>query len=154
MRPADKQSGAASVAPSTGDWQAIRQALLREALSGKEKMFIRNIDPIGEAIDNLSEKSVGWLVPELIPLPGVTLLYASLSFRAALPGWLLRWLLGPIVRRIVAQDARVLRLRTRNVERFGERALVSTEIDLLGPEVARLLSRGRASDDGPSAPVR
>ena len=71
-------------------------------------------------------------------------LFAAVSFRLPLPGWLVAAALSPLAGRILAQDARMLRLQAETVARFGGERFVSTEADLLGPQIARLLRRARA----------
>lgn len=69
-----------------------------------------------------------------------TLLYAVVSFRLRrVPGWLIKPLLEPVGRAIFAQDAKILKLQTDNVRRFGGEQFVSTEIDVLGPHIWRLM---------------
>ena len=67
-----------------------------------------------------------------------------ISFRLPLPGPLVRALVSPVARRIMAQDARILRLQTETVRRFGEERYVSTALDLLGPHIWRLLKEAEA----------
>ncbi|MEM1414500.1 MAG: aromatic ring-hydroxylating dioxygenase subunit alpha [Myxococcota bacterium] len=58
-------------------------------------------------------------------------------------------LLKPLALRILKQDADMLREQTRNVLRFGGERFTSTEIDVLGPHILRLLrqaERGRAAE--------
>ena len=73
-----------------------------------------------------------------------TRIHSVISFRLPLPGLLVRALVSPVARRIMAQDARILRLQTETVRRFGEERYVSTPIDLLGPHVWRLLKEAEA----------
>src|SRR5438552_1790568 len=73
-----------------------------------------------------------------------TLLHSVISFRLPLPGPLVRALVSPVARRIMAQDARILRLQTETVRRFGEERYVSTALDLLGPHIWRLLKEAEA----------
>src|SRR5262249_20480187 len=67
-----------------------------------------------------------------------TRIHSVISFRLPLPGVLVRALVAPVARWIMAQDARILRLQTETVRRFGEERYVSTPIDLLGPHMGRL----------------
>jgi phenylpropionate dioxygenase-like ring-hydroxylating dioxygenase large terminal subunit len=74
-----------------------------------------------------------------------TRLFAVVTFRLPIPGWLVRPVVTPVARRILAQDARMLALQSANVARFGGERFASTELDVLGPQIARLLrqaSRG------------
>ena len=80
-----------------------------------------------------------------------TRLYAVASFRLRFPGWLVRPILTPIALRIFRQDAEVLREQARNIQRFGGEKFASTEIDVLGPHILRLLKdaeRGDTAQDG------
>jgi phenylpropionate dioxygenase-like ring-hydroxylating dioxygenase large terminal subunit len=74
-----------------------------------------------------------------------TRLYAVVAARTRVPGWLLKPVVLPIALRIFGQDARILRLQSATVRHFGEEAYASTEIDLLGHHIARLL---RQAADG------
>ncbi len=69
----------------------------------------------------------------------VTRIFAVISFRLRLPGWLVRPLLTPIAMKIFRQDAEILRQQTLNVRRFGGERFASTEVDVLGPHILRLL---------------
>lgn len=81
-----------------------------------------------------------------------TVLYAVVSFRLGpIPGWIAKPFLEPIGRAIFAQDRRILRLQTESIHRFGGEQFISTEIDLLGPHIWRLMKaaeRGDAAPDG------
>ncbi len=69
-----------------------------------------------------------------------TRLFSVVTFRLPLPGWLVRPVLAPIGARILAQDARMLALQSENVRRFGGERFASTELDVLGPQIGRLLA--------------
>ncbi len=78
-----------------------------------------------------------------------THLWAVLSFRVPIPSWLVRLVLTPVGLRIFRQDAEMLAAQTENIRRFGGEQFASTEIDVLGPQVLRLLkqkSRGEAGE--------
>lgn len=79
-----------------------------------------------------------------------TRLFALISFRAPVPGWLVTPFLALLGRRIFAQDARMLRSQTENIRRFGGEHFTTTEVDILGPHVYRLL---RQAEQGERAPV-
>jgi len=70
------------------------------------------------------------------------------SFRLPLPSMLVRAALSPIVKRIFRQDAWILRLQSEAVRRAGGESYVSTEVDVLGPHIWRLL---RDAADGRAA---
>ncbi len=75
-------------------------------------------------------------------------LFALVQFRTRFPGFLVKLVLEPIAKRIFAQDARMLALQTDLIQRFGGEQFESTELDLLGPHIYRLMkdaAEGRAS---------
>ncbi len=79
---------------------------------------------------------------------------AIVHFRLRLPHWLVAPLLGPIAMRIFRQDATILQAQTATVTRFGGEAYISTEIDILGAQIRRLIERaaaGRPADEQPHA---
>ena len=79
-----------------------------------------------------------------------TQLYAVVSFKLPVPGWPLVPLLKPLAMRIFGQDAVVLKRQTDNIQCFGGEHYVSTEVDVLGPSILRLL---RAAERGNIEPV-
>ena len=82
----------------------------------------------------------------------VTRFSALLTYRLPLPGFLLRALFEPVARRILGQDAHVLARQTDTVRRFGGERYASTSVDVLGPEIWRLLKRA-ADGEPPDASV-
>jgi phenylpropionate dioxygenase-like ring-hydroxylating dioxygenase large terminal subunit len=81
-----------------------------------------------------------------------TALHAVVTFRLPVPGFLVRPIVAPVAALIFRQDARMLSLQTANVERFGGERFATTEIDVLGPQILRLLreaERGAGRGDGP-----
>jgi phenylpropionate dioxygenase-like ring-hydroxylating dioxygenase large terminal subunit len=83
-----------------------------------------------------------------------TILYAVVSIRTRVPGWLIRPLVQPFALKIFDQDAKVLSKQTATMQRFGEVQYVSTEVDLLGPHILRLLQRAASEQPAPSAPYQ
>lgn len=75
-----------------------------------------------------------------------TRLYAVISFRTRFPGALVKLILTPIALRIFRQDASILKEQTTAIRRFGGEHFVSTEIDVLGLQILRLLKR---AEQGP-----
>ena len=69
----------------------------------------------------------------------VTHLWPVISFKLPVPGWLVVPFLKPIALHIFRQDALVLERQTENIRRFGGEQYVSTEVDVLGPHILRLL---------------
>ncbi len=79
-----------------------------------------------------------------------TKLFVVATFRLPVPGWLVQPLFAPLAARIFKQDARILALQTENVRRFGGERFASTEIDVLGPQIWRLLKQAERGDAGPA----
>ena len=77
----------------------------------------------------------------------VTHLYASVSFRLRVPARLIKPILEPLALRIFAQDARILEEQSRNIRRFGGEQFMSTEVDILGPEIWRLLKQAERGEE-------
>ena len=82
-----------------------------------------------------------------------TVLYAVVALKSRLPGWLIRPVVHPLALRIFRQDATILELQTANIEHFGQARYTSTEVDLLGPQIMKLLTRA-ASGEGPAGNYR
>lgn len=81
-----------------------------------------------------------------------TALFATIDLRLPVPGWLVRPVLEPIALRIFAQDAKVLSQQTAQIRRFGGEQYESTEIDLLGPQILKLLKRAERGRPLPTDP--
>lgn len=82
-----------------------------------------------------------------------TAIYVVVSFRLPLPGWLVRPFVTPVATHIFGQDASILREQTDNIRRFGGERYATTEIDVLGPHIWRMLrhaARGEAVPGGPT----
>lgn len=80
----------------------------------------------------------------------LTHLWAVISFKLPIPGSVVVPILKPIAMRIFKQDASMLARQTENIRLFGGEHYVSTEIDVLGPHILRLL---RAAERGKLHPV-
>jgi len=81
--------------------------------------------------------------------PGVTDLHVAVTFRLQLPPALVKAAVTPVANRIFAQDRAILRAQAENVRRFGGEQYASTELDVLGQHILRLLrraERGESSD--------
>lgn len=77
----------------------------------------------------------------------VTQISSVVSFKLRLiPGWLIRPLLKPLALRIFLQDAAVLKLQSDNIRRFSGEQFASTEIDVLGRHIWRLLRAAERGD--------
>jgi phenylpropionate dioxygenase-like ring-hydroxylating dioxygenase large terminal subunit len=79
----------------------------------------------------------------------VTHLWPVISFKMPIPGWTIVPVLKPLAMRIFKQDADILELQTETIHRFGGEQFVSTEVDVLGPHILRLL---RAAERGKIEP--
>lgn len=77
-----------------------------------------------------------------------TILHAVVAVRTRLPGWLLKPIALPIALRIFGQDAEILSEQTERMQHFGEQRFVSTELDVLGPHILKLLQRAATGDVG------
>lgn len=79
----------------------------------------------------------------------VTTMYAVVSFRTRIPGWILKPLVEPLAMQIFKQDAVILKHQTETVHRFGGEQFVSTDIDILGPHIWRLLKAAERKELDP-----
>ncbi|HVW35244.1 MAG TPA: aromatic ring-hydroxylating dioxygenase subunit alpha [Acidimicrobiia bacterium] len=87
--------------------------------------------------------------------PTETRLHAAVTFSLRLPHGLIRALLPPLASLIFAQDARILRHQAGTIARFGGERFSSTDIDVLGPGMLRLLRRAeRGAAPEPPPPER
>jgi phenylpropionate dioxygenase-like ring-hydroxylating dioxygenase large terminal subunit len=82
--------------------------------------------------------------------PRVTRLTVAVTFRLPLPAWLVRTVLTPIATRVFRQDARMLSLQADNLRRFGGERFANTELDVLGPQIARLLRQAERGEGAPT----
>ena len=69
----------------------------------------------------------------------LTDLFATVAVRVPVPKPILRGIFKPIAMRILKQDMEILRRQTEQVERFGGEDFASTEIDVLGLRIKKLL---------------
>ena len=70
-----------------------------------------------------------------------TRFHAIASFRLPVPAWIVKLVMVPVATRIFRQDARILARQTETIRRFGGERFSSTEIDVLGPQIWRLLKQ-------------
>jgi phenylpropionate dioxygenase-like ring-hydroxylating dioxygenase large terminal subunit len=78
-----------------------------------------------------------------------TRLFAVVDFRSPLPSRLVRPVLEPIALSIFRQDARMLAAQSESVRAFGGEQYMSTELDLIGPHIWRLLKQAEAGERPP-----
>lgn len=77
----------------------------------------------------------------------VTRIFAVVSFKLRLlPGWLIKPILMPLAMRVFQQDAKILQMQTDLIHRFGGEQFVSTEIDVMGKHIWRLLKAAERGD--------
>lgn len=80
-----------------------------------------------------------------------TKMFAAATFRLPIPHALIVPVMKPIAVAILRQDARMLHQQTAAVRRFGGEQYVSTEIDVLGPHIWRLLRQAERGERQPTA---
>ena len=76
------------------------------------------------------------------------LVFAVVTYRLPVPGWLVKPFVAPVATRIFAQDAVVLAKQRAQIRRFGGEKYTSTELDVLGPQVTRLLKQAASGEPG------
>ncbi len=81
----------------------------------------------------------------------VTKVFALVTFRFPLPAWLVKPFVAPIGLHIFKQDAVVLKAQTETIQAFGGEKYTSTELDVLGHEIWRLLKQA-SSGEAPAPP--
>jgi phenylpropionate dioxygenase-like ring-hydroxylating dioxygenase large terminal subunit len=108
---------------------------------GEVVHFDRFVMPcIAQVEYKLGDKSHMIVSSALTPIDDYhTRLFAVASYRLPLPSWLVSLFLKPIARYIFKQDARMLTLQTDNIIKHGGEQFVSTELDVLGPHILKLL---------------
>lgn len=77
-----------------------------------------------------------------------TRLYAVAALRSRFPGRLVKAVLKPLGLRIFHQDSEILAAQTATTHHFGEEVYASTDVDLLGPHILKLLRRAEQGDLG------
>jgi phenylpropionate dioxygenase-like ring-hydroxylating dioxygenase large terminal subunit len=74
----------------------------------------------------------------------VTRLYAVVQFRSPIPSFLLRPFLEPVALSIFGQDQKMLEAQAQTVQSFGGEQYMSTDLDLIGPHIWRLLKQAES----------
>ena len=99
----------------------------------------------------LSERSHIVTTAALTPRnANTTDLFATVAVKVPVPNVILRTVFKPVAMRILRQDIEILRRQTDQVARFGGEAFASTEIDVLGLRIKKLLREAAAGR--PSGP--
>jgi phenylpropionate dioxygenase-like ring-hydroxylating dioxygenase large terminal subunit len=89
---------------------------------------------------SLGEKSHFIATSVLTPIDeNETRVFAVVTFKLPIPAFLVKPFVAPVATRIFRQDAHVLKSQRDNAKQFGETPFVSTEIDVLGPQIYLLL---------------
>jgi phenylpropionate dioxygenase-like ring-hydroxylating dioxygenase large terminal subunit len=83
--------------------------------------------------------------------PTETRLHSAVTFSLRVPHAAIKALLPPLATLIFAQDARILRRQAETIERFGGEQFASTEIDVLGQGILRLLRRAERGESRAAA---
>jgi len=78
-----------------------------------------------------------------------TAIHAVVTFRMPVPAWLVKPFVTPVARYIFRQDARLLASQTEALRHFGTERYASTEIDVVGPAILKML-RGAPAGEGVS----
>ncbi len=81
----------------------------------------------------------------------VTDLFATVAVKAPIPNAILRTVFQPVAMRILRQDMDILRRQAEQVRRFGGEEFASTEIDVLGLRIKKLL---REAANGKTSPIQ
>jgi phenylpropionate dioxygenase-like ring-hydroxylating dioxygenase large terminal subunit len=81
-----------------------------------------------------------------------TIVHAVVAFKMRIPGWLLKPIVYPIAMKVFRQDAVILAAQTEAIARFGGEQFASSDIDILGGPIWRLLKAAeRGQLDEPDA---
>ena len=84
----------------------------------------------------------------LTPIDALTTrLYAVVALRSPLPRLLVRLAAVPVMNRIFRQDAEMLALQTKTIRAFGGECFAYSPVDVLGPQIGRLLQRAAAGGE-------
>ena len=77
---------------------------------------------------------------------------AVICFKLPLPGILVKPFVAPVGEHIFSQDARILAAQTETMQRFGGEKWTSSELDVLGAQIWKLLKQAEAKQSGPAEP--
>jgi hypothetical protein len=103
----------------------------------------------------LSERSHIIVTAALTPrTPTRTEIFATVAVKVPIPNAILRNVFKPVAMRILRQDVEILRRQTDQVERFGGEEFASTEIDVLGLRIKKLLREAASGKVTAAQPER
>jgi phenylpropionate dioxygenase-like ring-hydroxylating dioxygenase large terminal subunit len=72
--------------------------------------------------------------------------FVIVTFRLGFPGWLMLPIIKLMLRRILHQDAEILKAQSNNIRYFGGEEFFSTEIDLLGSHIWLMLQQAERGE--------
>jgi hypothetical protein len=81
-----------------------------------------------------------------------TRVYAVVTFKLPLPGWLARPFITPIANRVWRQDARMLALQTDTTRSLGGEQYAWTQLDVMGGAILRMLKEAERGEPLSSQP--
>lgn len=79
-----------------------------------------------------------------------TALFAVISYRLRIPHAVVKPVLEPLAMKIFGQDAEILALQTETIQGFGGEQYVSTDLDVLGPHIWRLMRMAERGELNPT----
>jgi phenylpropionate dioxygenase-like ring-hydroxylating dioxygenase large terminal subunit len=80
-------------------------------------------------------------------------MFTMATLKSPAPDALVKTVLLPLAKQVLRQDQDILQAQTENIERFAQARFVSTEVDLLGPQIVRRLAQaidGNSASEWPS----
>jgi len=116
-----------------------------------DRFLLPSVTEVEYRLGNSTELNVA---VALTPLDSQkTRLFVVVGFRVPVGKHLIRLLLRSVLLRIFRQDAVMLERQAENIRRFGEERFVTTQADVLAPEIVRLLRSAQARDAGETGDV-
>lgn len=82
-----------------------------------------------------------------------TRLTIMVSVRLPFPAWLVTPVVRPFLLKIFRQDAKMLALQTATIGTFGGEQFISTQNDVLGPHISRLMKQAEQGEREPAGPT-
>ena len=129
---------------------------MREGKNEIVTHFDRFILPsISQVEYKIGERSHQIISAALTPISDFQTMFTSfISFRLPLPTLLIQSLLKVFANIVYLQDWRIVAGQTKNVKLFNEEKYISTQADVLGPEIWRLLKRAERGDSFKESEVK
>jgi phenylpropionate dioxygenase-like ring-hydroxylating dioxygenase large terminal subunit len=82
-----------------------------------------------------------------------TVVHAVVAFKMRIPGWLLKPIIYPFAMKVFQQDAVILKAQTEAIARFGGEQFASSDVDILGGHIWRLLKAAERGELDAGDPV-